>query len=101
MADKVKTVYAFIKRRFDDYDLERAKQRREPEWDFKSIEKFYKHQKACLKKLDETSLDRLIMLMKMIQEGGMMNMDKESMVSFSTSGFFFDKEEKLTVFNER
>lgn len=104
MTDKIKTIYAFIKANFSEYDLQRSSELSDSDYNndfpFQTIEKFRKHQKAYLRKLHEEELDELIALISLIKKG-LKNMDKESMSGFDSSGFCFDKNGQITLFNER
>ena len=57
-------------------------------------------QKEKIKTLSKSEILELLVLMNLIQKG-IGNMDKESMVVFNASGFCYDANGKLVIFNER
>ena len=61
---------------------------------------FKKKQHEYINKLNLKQLKELKCLMKMIKSG-ICIMDKEDMVTFNASGFCFNSEGKIIVFNER
>lgn len=116
IAEKRDFLKSFIREGIDKRDLNRAegdeyflsKFRNDDDNDDleKVINRFLKFNDKCI---DESSDDRIIFLhqlTRMINNGECQNMDKESMVSFTTSGFCFRKDNRsdkavLVVFNER
>lgn len=92
-------LYEYICDRMDSYDLERAESD-DTNWNFEDYVEFKKWQKKCLKSKSEKELERLLVLMELIEDG-IGNMDKESMAVFTASGFCFDKTGTLVIFSER
>ena len=70
-----------------NYDIERTDFK---SWGFQDIDK-------C----DSNMTIWLINLIKLIKKQKIHNMDKETMVDFDSSGFCWNKDKKLVIFNER
>ena len=103
--DRETKIYDFIVSRFRESDLERYNMMRREEYKefgfgFGTIENFRTKQRAFLKNSDDDTIEHL-RIMKLLIEKGTMSMDKERMVPFRTSGFCFDTEGKIVIFNER
>ncbi len=111
--NKLKLIFDFITENMTSYDLSRndddAKWKFVDEYDSDddsdveeelNYDAFKKFQLVQLESLSEPELFNLVLLMNMINNG-ISIMDKECMVAFDSSGFCFDKNGKLVIFNER
>lgn len=58
------------------------------------------HNKYKLEEIDNQELNFLYYLMVKIEDNQVMNMDKETMVPFTTRGFMYHND-TLIIFNER
>jgi hypothetical protein len=87
----------FINDGIDEYELERIT---ESDLNFKNYDDFKEFQTKHIESIDKKEINRLIVLINFIRSG-MFIMDKESMVAFESSGFCFNSDGKLIVFNER
>lgn len=93
----------FIQSRMDQYDLDRNLYDYVP---FKNVDKLYDNNSKQIDKLSNKMVQKLLLLKEVIQNGigengECYNMDKESMVTFRTSGFCLNKEGGIIIFNER
>jgi len=93
-----KIIKKFVKSTIDDYDIERTDM---DEWHFKDIDALYEFNDIIINNLDDTMVMWLCQLIKYIKKDKICNMDKETMVPFPTSGFCWNLEGKLVIFNER
>lgn len=93
-----KKIKNFIRETIDDYDIERTEF---DSWDFKSINELYKLNDKMVDTCDDALILWLAYLIKLIKQEKINNMDKESMVEFTTSGFCWNKNKELVLFNER
>ena len=101
-------IYDFIVSTFGKYDLDRYndrfrndEERKQFGFDFGSMANFRAVQKKFVDEANEKMIVKLEALMLLIKTDEVNLMDKESMVPFPASGFCFDTEGKLIVFNER
>lgn len=109
LQDEACLIYYFIIENFTAYDLERytdtlfseEENREKFGLNFGSIENFRAMQKKFVDRASNEMIEKLNILMLMIESKEMKLMDKECMVPFTASGFCFNTEGKLYVFNER
>jgi hypothetical protein len=99
---KRKKIYNFIIQNLSEYDIERTDYE---EWIFDNdsepnLQKLYKLNKQKLLEASDEFITYLLLTIKFIKQNKLHNMDKESMVSFPTSGFW-DAKGHFTLFNER
>ncbi len=95
---KINILYNFIINNMNEYDLERNDG---DFYEFTDYEKFCKFQKNHLGTLDENYIMKLFNLMDLMINHDIQVMDKESMVTMNASGFCFNSDGKLVIFNER
>lgn len=104
-----KVIYEFVKQNFDDYDFERFIFKNYSQQNIldgylpphKNINEFIEYNKNVINKLENKEVYFLMQLIDRINYKSICNMDKEHMTSFRTSGFYWDKDGKLVIFNER
>jgi hypothetical protein len=102
---KRKKIFDFIKKTMDKYDIDRTDDD-DIEWIFEDdtkpdINKLYEFNKEQLLSSDDKFIKYLLRTIKLIKNKKINNMDKESMVIFTTSGFCWSASGKFTIFNER
>lgn len=108
-------IYNFIKEKFTKNSLERVKTQysywkksadedgREihNNWDFNDYEEFSLFNKRVVNGLNEDDVDLLLKMINNINNKKFDLMDKESMTAFRGSGFCYNSDGKLIIFNER
>jgi hypothetical protein len=94
-------VKEFVLSKVNKFDIERFHQQESKDLLFKNLKDFKRWQQDAIDDLAPSTLATVKGLMDMIQAGKIHNMDKESCVDFSTSGFCWNLESKLVIFNER
>ena len=93
-----KEIKNFIRETIDDYDIERTDF---DSWKFKNINELYRLNDKMVDTSEDVLIIWLTYLIKLIKQEKVKNMDKESMVNFTTSGFCWNKDKELVLFNER
>jgi len=88
----------FIRKNISDNDIERTDFE---SWGFQDIDELYELNDKMVDKCDSNMTIWLINLIKLIKKQKIHNMDKETMVDFDSSGFCWNKDKKLVIFNER
>ena len=68
---------------------------------FKNIDELYELNDKMVDKFDSNMIIWVINLTKLKKKQKIHNMDKETMVDFKSSGFYWNKDKKLVIFNER
>lgn len=92
-------IKAFIRENMCYYDVERANGL--DSFGVDSLEELFEFNDAHVDKLSLRDLKRVNVIMKMLQADEIETMDKESMVSFGASGFVYNANGRLIIFNER
>ena len=95
-------IFKFVLARMDDFDLERCREMGDREDEtFASLADFRQWNKDCIDKLTSEQVECVQGVMQLIQKKQLSNMDKEGWVVFPSSGFFWNREGQMVVFNER
>ncbi len=98
------TLYQFIVKRFNQYDLERIDPNPELNgWHNNQgniqIDELYQHNQEILAKVSLRQLKYLDATRKLIEGNDLRIMDKEMMLPWDASGFIFNYKGKLIIFN--
>lgn len=101
LIQRKQAIVDFIIKHFTVYDFERSNSLNNGDDGiyFGNYDELIEYQRKALEPMSEGQIASLEMLILMIPT--MNNMDKESMVVFETSGFVFNKNAKIVIFNER
>lgn len=92
------TIIDFIKKQFVENDFDRSKKITDTLEYFDTYNEFISFQKAVIFNLK--NMDKLNMIIELITNNEIQNMDKESMIPFPTSGFYFKDNSSLVLFND-
>lgn len=95
-----KDIFDYICENFDEYDYNRCVMQERENFKFEDYREFLEQNYFTVQELNNDQLIRLKHLIEIINYG-CHNMDKENNVAFRTSGFCFDNNKKLVIFNER
>jgi hypothetical protein len=87
---------SFIEGNFDRYDLEKAKESDNEEWDFDDIDDFYKFTSENVNKLSEGRRIVLLMMKRLIEKR-MFILDKETMTINKAEGFCWSATGKFII----
>ena len=101
MSEGKEQLKTFIQAKFHEYDTERYPDYVKDYFGTNDYEKLMEHNRKLIDEMSESDIEDLLTLMKLRKRHKMMNMDKESMVPFDTSGFIFTMNDELVIFNER
>ena len=93
-----KLIKDFVFSTMEEYDLERDD---EYELGFKTYNAFKKKNNEMIKLCTNDDIIWLTGLIDRINNNKLRNMDKQYMIPFETSGFCWNKEGNLVIFNER
>ena len=96
-----KEIQQFVISKVNKYDLERFRELDSTALAFKNLKDFKRWNEDAIDDLAPSTLATVKGLMQMIQAGKVHNMDKESCVDFPSSGFCWNLDSKLVIFNER
>ena len=99
--DDRKAIKEFVLSKVDKYDIERFRQNDSTELQFKDMKDFKRWNEDAIDDLPPSTLATVKGLMQLIESGKICNMDKESSVNFPTSGFCWNLDGKLVIFNEQ
>lgn len=101
LTDSKKSIFEFIKSTVSVYDFERQKEENlKYGFRIRSYHVFLDYQRLFLALIDNEEVGRLNTLIFMINRG-LKKMDKECMVAFPVTGFGFDMNGELIIFNDR
>ena len=88
----------FIRGVITEYDIKRVDD--EDTW-IEDIDELYELNDTMVDKSCDSFILWLVQLIKLIKDEKLNNMDKESMISFPTSGFCWNAKCEFIIFNER